>query len=167
MPLTVNAKATIRIESVESLVIGLGTGTIPIDMIWSFSFTPGTGASKIQYRFSKSATTVISTPETFLLSALVDSEGRTMSFAKIRAWGLRNLSTNASAIMKVGAAATNPWAAPFDATSNKLIVRPNNGFHFDYAPDVNGLAVVGGASDQLKIDPGAFAIPYELFFLGE
>jgi hypothetical protein len=166
MPLTVNAKATIRIESVESLVVGLASGTIPLDLLWSFSFTPGTGASKIQYRFSRSATTVISTPETFLLSALVDSEGRTMSFAKIRAWGLRNLSTNASAFLMAGNAGTHPWSSPFGSATDKLVVRPG-GFHLGYAPDLNGFAVVAATSDQLKIDPGAFAIPYELFFLGE
>jgi hypothetical protein len=167
MPLTVNAKATIRIESAEALAVGLGTGSIPMDRIWSFSLNPGTGADKIQYRWSRSGTTVISTPETFLLSALVDDLGRTMSFTKVRFWGLRNLSTNASAILKIGAAATNPWAAWVANVSDIVNVRPNNGFHLGYAPDVNGLAVVGGASDQLKIDPGAFAIPYELFFLGE
>lgn len=166
MPLTVNAKSTIRVESVESLAIGLATGTVGMDKVWSFSLDPGTGASKIQYRFSRSATTTISTPETFLLSALVDDQGRTQSFAKVRFWGLRNLSTNASAFMLVGNAASHPWSSPFGTATDKLVVRPG-GFHLGYAPDVNGFAVVAATSDQIKIDPGAFAIPYELFFLGE
>ncbi len=163
MALVVTGTTTLNSSFTETVTNGLITGSVGANVSYSKTWTNGSGADQVNYVFTKSATLAISTPVTLTLSALTDDSGRSIPFTKIRELVLKN---NGTAVMHIGAAAANPWAAIVgDAATDKIPIRPG-GVLMMVAPDVTGFAVSSGASDQLKLDPGATACPYELSLKG-
>jgi hypothetical protein len=165
MPLSVTGNLDVSIRAAETLANGLGTGQLSPSLPVNLAFGSGVGAGNIQYVFSKSATAAAA-PITYTLSALVDDLNRTIALSKVRAWVLANLSQVDGQLLTVGGAATNPWLAPFGDVSDKLVVRAG-GVLVLAGPLATAYPVTAGASDQLKVDPGANTIPFKLMFLGE
>jgi hypothetical protein len=165
MPLNVTGNLDISIRATESLVNGLGSGQVAPALTVSLGFGNGTGANNINEVWTKSATAAAA-PVTYTLSALVDDLGRTIPIAKVRGIVVANLSGTDGQTLTIGGAATNPWTAPFGSATDKLKIPAGGPFALG-APLATGLGVTAGASDQLKLDPGANTIPFKIFFLGE
>lgn len=162
MSLNVTANLKLSVTTSETLATGLGTGTVGGTSGLNVAFANGTGANNINEYWSKDHTAAAAA-DTYTLSALTDAVGRTVAFAKIRLLMIVNLSTFP---LTVGNAGTHPWAAPFDAATDTVKV-PAGGCLLLVAPDSSGLAVASGTSDQLKIDPGANTVEYQITIFGE
>lgn len=164
MSQNVTGKVTLQLVAQENLATGLGSGPVQTIINFALALANGTGANNIQENFSASSTPAASTPDTWVLSALVDGAGRTVAFAKVRVLALINTGTQP---LVVGNAGTHPWAAPFNGvTTAEVEVRPG-GVLLIVAPDATALAVTSGSSDQLKVDPGASPGAYQIFIVGE
>lgn len=162
MPLDVTAGLTVRLKTQETLTLGIEIGQVPGDLNLALTFANGTGANAINQRWTKTRTATAA-PDTWTLSAITDDLGRSIPFAKVRLVIIQNLGV---ADLKVGNAASHPWAAPFGSTTSMLRV-PAGGFIIIAAPTAAGLAVGSGTSDQIMIDPGAATVDYQMVFLGE
>jgi hypothetical protein len=165
MPLNVTGNLDVSIRAAEKVTVGLGSGQLAPSLAVNLAFGTGTGANNVQWSFSKSATATAA-PVTYTLSALVDDLGRTIALTKVRAFVIAHLGTVDGQPLTIGAAATNPWLAPFADVSDKLVIRAG-GVLVMAGPLATGYAVTAGSSDQLKLDPGANTIPFKTFFMGE
>jgi hypothetical protein len=165
MPLNVTGNLDVTIRATENIANGLGSGQLAPTLAVSLAFGNGTGANNVNEVWTKSATAAAA-PVTYTLSALVDDLGRTIPIAKVRGIVAANLSGTDGQTLTIGGAATNPWAAPFGSATDKLKIPAGGAFAMG-APLATGLGVTAGASDQLKVDPGANTIPFKLMFLGE
>jgi hypothetical protein len=164
MPLNVTGNFNVTSVVSETITAGLGTSTLQANVSYQAQWAAGSGANAINQSITKTGTLAISTPLTLVLSAITDDLGRTIAFTKVRELLIKNRGT---ADLTVGAAATNPWTAPFGGvTTAKTTIKPGGVFALA-APDVNGYAVGVGTSEQLKLDPGATACLYELVLKGE
>lgn len=162
MSLVCNSTVQASIYQAETLTIGLTTDNVSETLGVSLSFTNGTGAGKVNERWTKGATATAAAV-TYTLSSLTDALGRTIAFTKVRALLIVNKGTNA---LTVGDAGTNPWVAPFGGATQTVTV-PAGGALLLLAPDASGLAVTASSSDQLKIDPGANTVEFEISIVGE
>lgn len=162
MPLDVTASVKLAVTMQEILTTGIESSNLAGVLSVATALAAGTGAGNIQQKWTKSAT-VTAAPVTWTLSAITDDLGRTIPFAKVRFFAIVNLGT---ADLLVGNAGSHPWAAPFSAGTERVRV-PAGGWLAMSAPSAAGLAVGSGTSDQLKIDPAAATIDYQLVFLGE
>lgn len=166
MAQVVTGNLSVSSTASETVTNGLASGTLGPSLSVSLAFTNGTGTTAIQYVFSYSETLAISTPRTWTLSALTDSLGRSVPFAKVRSIVIANLATVDGYTITVGGAASNPWLAPFADVSDKLKV-PAGGCLVLAAPLATAFAVTASSSDQLKLDPGANAVAYKILISGE
>jgi hypothetical protein len=167
MPLNVTGNLDVSIRATEATAVAIGLASVQIapSLPVNLAFGAGTGALKIQQVWTKSATATAA-PVTYILSALVDDFGRSIPLAKVRGIVIANLSGTDGQTLLMGGATTNPWLAPFGDVSDKVVIRAG-GVLVMAGPLLTGYAVTAGASDQLKLDPGAATIPFKIFFLGE
>jgi len=140
----------------NQLVLATGTGAEKANMIWS------------DYRSVASGI-----PDDLDLSGVLTSAFKdTVLFTKVRLIMIRNTSTESSLL--VGAAASNPLASLFGATTHQIRVPPAGatypGLLVVTAPTATALAVAAGSADVLRIAHGAegtTAITYHITIIGE
>lgn len=140
----------------------------------SLPFAFGTGAGKINLAAVQGGTLAVSTPVNVDLSTMTDPYGAAVNFAKVRGLMIVNFST--SAVLTVGAAASNPWTALMGGTTPTFFVGPgyldattgkvHPGYEIKARGDAAGFAV-SGSSKVLKLDPGASTFDYFLALIGE
>lgn len=111
-----------------------GTGDEQADKLWTTEYT-------------QSAAVTID-----LAGSLTDIYGTTLTFTKIRAIVIKNLSTTTGFNLLVGGAASNAFSTPFADATDKVKVPP--GGCLVLAAPLDGFAVTAGTGDQLKMDPG-------------
>lgn len=121
--------------------------------IYSFTngtSTTGTVAGVIDLHFENSYVIASSGSTTLTLSALTDTLGRTVNFARVRKMLIvvtsKTLSSNDS--LTIGAAALHAWVAWLGGTTPTVTVRDAL-LLVDNSPA--GLPVVAATTDQLKI----------------
>lgn len=119
-------------------------------------FVVGTGANQADLVFTDTRTIAISTNDDIdLADVLASAFGSTITIAEMVGIVISNKSTTQT--LTVGVAGTFPWVTMWAATGDGIKVFPG-GVFCNFAPDASGLgAVVGGASDVLRIANGAGA----------
>ncbi len=119
-------------------------------------FVVGTGANQADLVFTDTRTIAISTNDDVDLSGVLASAfGATITAAEMVGLVIVNKSTTQT--LTVGVAGTNPWVTMWAASGDGIKVFPG-GVFVNFAPDASGLgAVVGAASDVLRIANGAGA----------
>ena len=144
------------LPTLPSVALGFGTGAGQFNL-----------ASKLYTGTATAATVLVD------LTTLLDDKGNTVNLARCKGLVVLNFNT-AGKILKAGNAGSNPWAAPFGASTHILNVPPGYadagsnkipGMVVLCAPDATGLAV-SGTSKVLMLDPGAETIPYGYFLIG-
>jgi hypothetical protein len=161
--LLVTGNPKVSTSAVETLTLGIGTGSFNMAASKTLTFSNGVGSGKVSQNYSISKTAAAAA-DTYTLSAIVDGLGRTIVFATIRMLVITNDSTVDGQPLLVGNAATQPWLGPLSVATTTMKVT------------AGGVLVIGGplltaypvtAGDKLKVDPGANSIPYTLHILGE
>jgi hypothetical protein len=147
----------------ETLSLGGGSGTIGGTFDRLHRFISGTGVGAGNDWWSKIASVTAGAAFTATLSALVDDQGRSCPFTKIRGIGIKN---NGGGTLLVGGAAVHPWTGFLNGATDKLKI-PENGSFSLTAPEVAGMAVAVGADDQLKIDAVSGTVDYQIVLYGE
>lgn len=137
-------------------------------------FKYGTGAAKVNLLSKLYTATLAAAPLDIDLTTLADFHGGVVDLARAKGFVVLNLDTSGHSV-KVGDAASNAWAAPFDGSATAKVtlaagcadstgnVLPGK-VEF-CAPDATGLAV-GGSSKVLRLDPGANTVNVAYFFYG-
>lgn len=139
------------------------------------SFKAGTGNLQINLMTKLTFGSLASTTVLIDLTTLTDEFGTAINFARAKGILLLNFATTAGFILKAGGAGTNPWAAPFGTTTDKIIV-PNGCFASDgttiipgqvvvIAPAAAGL-VTSGTSKVLQLDSGSNTVAYGYAIIG-
>lgn len=143
----------------------LSTTKDRVELVISQAFANGTGNNQADLIFHDKRTLADGASENLDLSgSLTDVFGSTLTFAKIKAIIIQNLST--TQILTVGGAAANAlinWVA--DAT-DKINIPPGGAFCI-MAP-LAGFAVTAGTGDILKIANGGAGDPadYNIWIIG-
>jgi hypothetical protein len=110
------------------------------------------------------ATTV--SEELDLSGSLVNEQGETVAFTKVKFLLIQNDSTDASCILSVGGAASNGWISAFGDATDKIKVGPG-GKLLLWNPSLAGYAVTAGTADKLKIEnPGTATATYSIIIGG-
>ena len=101
-----------------------------------------------------------------LAGGVTDGLGEVLTFVKIKCIAIFNNATTAAFNLAVGAAAANPlggWVS--DAASDEIIIGPGGCFLL-WNPSLAGYACGAGASDVLRVDPGANEVTYDIIVIG-
>jgi hypothetical protein len=127
-------------------------------------FTSGTAAGQADILFVDTRTVVSGTPDDIDLSgALTDAFGASVVSAEIV--GLLINHKSGTGTLSVGVAGTNPWVTMFAASGDGIKVFPG-GLFVNFGSDASGLgAVVGGASDVLRVTASAGTVIFDLAVL--
>lgn len=124
-----------------------GTGADEADVIWYDSRTV-TGAS-----------------ETLdLCESLTDVFGDSVDFSSVKGIYIRNKATTSGYDLKVGKAGGSAFDDFVGGSDAALTIGP--GGHATLWSPVDGYTAAGGTQDELKIDPGANTISYDIALLG-
>lgn len=127
-------------------------------------FADGTAADQADIIFTDNRSINASNNDDIdLAGALSDAFGATVNAAEIVGIIILNHSTQT---LTVGVAGTNPWVTMWAASGDGIKVFPR-GLFVNFAPDASGLgAVVGGASDVLRIaNPAGGTANYDIVIL--
>jgi hypothetical protein len=89
----------------------------------------------------------------------------TLSLAKVKAVLLVNLSTVASDVLQLRGAASNPWFAPFNSSSDHVKAPADSCVLLTNRK--SGWTVTGGSADVLRVhNPGGAAVSYRIVIAG-
>lgn len=101
-----------------------GSVAAKFDHDWAIALANGTGSGYANFAWQDQLTITASSSSTIDLRALTDEFGTSQTVARVKVFAVRlNASSDTSATLNVGAAASNPWAAPFAATNDVAVVR--------------------------------------------
>lgn len=156
-------------SAAETLTPGLLSETL-YQILASIGWNNGTGDGAAD-RVAKISGTLTATTTTIdLLSSLTDIYGAAVSFVEVRAIIIRNTSTSAAKILKLGAGSNPAFAGLFGATGDIIII-PAVGptglpFVWSAGYDGGGLIPVAGTGDILTLDSGAQTVTYEGLIIG-
>lgn len=112
----------------------------------------GSGASQLEIMFRDRVTVTPSTPnhDIDLAGVIEDVFGDVLTYTEVLAVLINNLNTASGDFLLVGAAAVFPWTAPFDGSATAKILCGTSS-PLVFADVIDGLAVVPGSSDVLRI----------------
>ena len=160
---------TLRLETnyVNTLDLSRTTNLITSsDGNWSDTLADGVGLDQADLTWNDTRTATgavddidLNGTETGIFSATVD-------FVKIKMIAIKNNSVVVGETLTVGAAAAFPlggWVA--DAATDKVVIQPG-GIFLMWAPSLAAYACGAGASDVLRVDPGANTISYDIIIVG-
>ena len=140
--------------------------TIPVSAGASSSYSAGTGAGQVQKACEIANTTTISTPVDVDLTAVTCLDATT-GFAHVRELVVVNLDlTNALTVGDDGVV-TNPWSVWCLGTTPRVLVQPGTALRIAKPLGTNGYPVVGASSCKVRINPGAYAIAYQVVIIGD
>lgn len=148
----------------------LGDVTYPLDKIQRYLYQDGTGAGKANKMFDDTRTINASSSETLDLSgSLVDADGVTVAFTKIKALVVIADPTNTNDVVLGNG--TNPVVGgPFgDDGSQTVTIHPGDCFAM-FSNSANGLfAVTNSSADGLKVANSSSGTPvnYTIIIIGE
>lgn len=162
MSLTTTINLVLDILHTKSLDL-----SAPVDRLsktYAFSLTDGTGSGKGDLLFHDKRTLADGASEDLdLAGALSDAFGDTLTFVKIKALIIKNLS--ATQTLTIGNATSNAFVGPFGAATHTLKVQA--GAQAVLVMDPVGYSVTAGTGDLLKIANSAGAsCDYEIVIVG-
>lgn len=154
----------VNVQATYTDPLDLVTAQDPLSFLRTISLATGTGASQADRSFHDIRTLASGANEALdLAGVLADAFGDTLTFVKVKAIYVKNLSTTDDLL--IGGAAANALAL-FANSSDILQLRPG-GIFLVSAPDADGIAV--GANDQLKLEHNAdttTSFNYEIVIIG-
>lgn len=171
---TLTGGVTAPISIAYTVPSGIVAGqSLAIPLSLSALIQPGTGAGQCDTIYARTLSLAVSTPQVINLQSFTDILGNTgVSLARVRFLAWRNQATTDGWVVKLGTG-TTPWdglAVAGAAVNAYPSFNPGTGTNFDgfciwTAPNTTG-AVVGGSTNNLKVDPGAHAILLDLIIAG-
>ena len=139
-----------------------------INQIWSWKFTEGAAADKIDRFWTDSRTLAATTAENLdMAGVLTHVFGTTIAAARVKVIALRHKTPAASAALQLGGHATlglNLFGATPDLdTAQPYLIVPPGGGNIWIGPTAGGVVVNAGSEDMLRIyNGGAASIDYDI-----
>lgn len=160
---------TARVLANYTQSLDLATGTIPLDLVKTITLATGTAAGQADQVFMDTRTLAPSANEDLDLngSTLRDGFGNNLAFLRVKGIYISAAAANVNNVV-VGAAAATQWATLLNTTGT-VTLRPGASFlAFAGAADATAYAVVGGASDFLRITNSAAgtSVNYDIVIVG-
>ena len=163
--MTVTAELRVKFSAVKVGSGDLGNPEVRPTLDKLLQFASGVAADQADIVFADTRTVGISANDDIDLSGvLADAFGASIVSAEMVGIIIVNKSTTQT--LTIGVAGTFPWVTMWAASGDGIKVFPR-GVFVNFAPDASGLgAVVGGASDLLRIANGGGATcDYDLILL--
>jgi hypothetical protein len=155
-------------------LLNLSTTTDQSKKTYTDSFTFGTGSKKVKVLFhdERSVSATTSNDDLDLAGVLKDAFGDTITFAKVKAVVIYNLSTTSGNNLVVGNATANAFSTPFGAATHTIKVPPavdaTTPGMFVLTNPQDGFVVTAGTADILRIAfSGSGSISYDIIIFGE
>jgi hypothetical protein len=144
----------------------LNAFNVPVQPEHSLTYSDGTTANKANRVYQASGTTTISTPFDIDLATVVCADG-SVGFTRVREIVIYNDSTTDGQILKFGndGVGTNLFLAGLLGTTPQYQIEAGAPMRFSKPIGTTGM-LVDGTHKNVRIDPGAAAIPYRIFVLG-
>jgi hypothetical protein len=164
MSQTVSGTLAVTLTTIENVPLGSGINNTIIGQL-NNSFASGSGSAQCQWHYEDLGRVLTAgSNQTYTLSALVDTLGRTVALTSVRYLLLIVMARTAGDYLVLGNAALHAWGPMFDTSTDTLKI-----FDVFLLPAflTDGYAVASGSSDQLKIhNGGSNSITYNLYVAG-
>ena len=138
----------------------------PVTTGQSAAYTPGTGPYAAQKIAVFIGTTTISTPVDVDLTAITCVDGTT-GFAHVRELVILNLDLANPLTVGDDGVGLYPWTPWALGTTPRVLVQPLGSLRIAKPIGTTGYAVTGAGSCKVRINPGAYAVSYQLIVLGD
>lgn len=166
--MTVNAKTTIALAGTYSGVNDLAAVLAQFSDLTKkeINWTAGTGVGQVDKAFSDTRTLAASATENLdLAGVLTDTLGAALTFVKVRLIMIFANAANVNDVV-VGGAATNTFVGVFNATTDKIRVKPGGAFL--WAAPNDGATVTPATGDILLVANGGAgtSVTYDVVILG-
>lgn len=158
----------------ETIALGFGSVVLNDDVEPSFSWTPGTSSSQIDLHWEKQG--VVITPGTtisYTLSALVDTQGRTINIHTLTGMLIAVTTRVAGDRLALGNPETGGFfPAPVADAAGSMFGGTSGGLYvydlFAYAAEqTDGLSISAGSADVIPVkNVGTNSITYNIAFMG-
>lgn len=168
MGLNIATQVTINLTIVEQLTLGFVTSPVQDQILPVFALTAGVGSSQNDLHYEDVGRVLAAgSTETYILSALSDSQGRTIAFVKVRVFMIEITARTAADYLTVGdpgGVGTHVWTAIVGGATQSFKVFD---FEMKIAQLTDGFAVTSGSNDQIRItNSGANPITYNFALTG-
>lgn len=130
------------------------------------NYVTGTADNKFDLVWSDTRTLTAAAESLDLYGSLTTKVTGTISMVELCGIFIRNESTTAASVLKVGAGSNPSFAGLFGATGDIIKVGASGLFVFFAPLDGGGVTVTNTTADILYIDSGAATITYSILLLG-
>lgn len=153
----------------EIISSGLLTSlNLPANVTQQLTFTNATTGALTVDQIHAKVYTLAATPTTIDLTSLLDLNGNTMNFARVRMFFVYNPHTTAANVVTVYKGASNGWSY-LPASTGPLTAVAKGGFILLADPSnslsTNGM-VTSGSSKTITFDPGANTVDLSVLIAG-
>jgi len=164
-------RTDIGYSSQTTVALDLGTGSSTGALSAAVTLTEGTGINQANRKFEDTRTLTATTAETidiFDFGGVTDPHGRAYTLSKVRKLIIKNTSTTAANLLKVGGEGTAAaWNSPFGGDDTSLLVVEPGGILVLEAPSAAGYAVADTSNHLLKIENmGSTSTIYNIIVVG-
>ena len=166
MATNLTTNLTLRLLTVFEDDLDLSDPKDTLNIDWKDSLANGTGTDQADVIWHDQRTVTGASEDIDLAGNVLfkDAFGNTITFVKVKAVFIHNTSTTATETLSVGGAAGTQFSNWVGAVNDEVNVGPD-GLFMLWSP-TDGYAVGAGATDLLKIDPGADTIIYDIVIIG-
>jgi hypothetical protein len=170
MGAAISGSVEIQVHAQAITARDLGNVSYPLDIIKRYLYTDGSGALKANKMFDDTRTVSASSSETLDLSgSLVDADGVTLAFTKIKAIVIIASPDNTNDVV-VGNGSNPVVGGPFGADgTQEITIHPGDCFAM-FSNSANGLfAVTDSTADGLKVanSSSGTGVDYSIILIGE
>ncbi len=163
MATALSVTLTFKLSHDYTNALDLSTPKDDFDLTLSDTLSNGTGNDQVDVVWHDQRTLATTSENLDLAGSLTSSFGTTVTFAKVKAFCIKNTATTTNQIVTVGGAGATQFVNWVGAVTDTVKIGPA-AILLLWSP-MDGYAVGAGASDLLKIATNA-SITYDIWIIG-
>lgn len=157
---------SIALRALQVTPVDLSNSVNDLQIPLTIALADGAGISAANLVYQDSVTLAAGGATLLDLTALTDSVGGAVAFARLKLIYLRNKSSVAGDNLQLGGTVSNGLSTLYVGTNAGQLIGPG-GVALLVNPSAAGWAVTNATADILRVgNPGANAIPYDLVLIG-
>jgi hypothetical protein len=161
-----NAKIAVNFDISQYTAFDLRTVTGPLQKLYSWLLTNGTGAGQIDKLWADTRTTSGNDDLDVNGAAITDEFGGALAFARVKFLFVKAADANVGNVL-VGAAAANGLISPFGSATDKLVLRPGAAALVAAgSADATGYVSTAATADILRVAASTGSVTYDIVIGG-
>ena len=151
-------------DYVNSLLLSDSTDDLDVD--WSDTIADGTGLDQADWIWHDTRTAAGAVDDIDLNDSVSDAFGVKFDLVKVKGIFIRNTDETVGYDLVIGAAAAFPLGGWVSDAASDIVNIGAGGWFILWNPSAAAYACGAGASDVLRVDPGANTIIYDIIIVG-